>query len=721
MSFYALSGLVNFLTSSFVGLYVFSRNVADRRYQTYGAFCLSLAIWSCGYFFWQISRSSEQALVGVKILMAGAIFIPITNLHHIIELSDPVPWERRWIWLGYALSIGFLCFDFGSPLFIAGVSQKLDFPFWPKPGPVFHFYLLGFFYCVLRFIHILYNQIRRNVGIKRNQFRYLLLALVLGYSGGVTNFLLWYDIPVRPYGNILVSVYVLLFSYAVVKFSLLDINFILKKSIIYAFLLLILILPCYILVVLGQVLAYGQVSYTFSIITLMVLMIVGFLFPKLRFRTEDALERVLFKRRYDYRETLLRSSRDMISVVEMNILTERLVHTISSAMSVDNVSLYIVDDLKGWFLLKAGTGPINKAAMNCPVRKNDLFVQTLAKSPGALIREELENVPNEHNTQELAIRLSDLDAEVSIPIKSKEKLIGFLNLGHKESKDLYSKEDLELLLTLANQAAVAIENARLYENLKESQDTLRRADRLSSLGLLTAGLAHEIRNPLVAIRTFTQLLPERYDDAEFREGFQGLALKEVDRICGLITDLLSFARPSKPNVAPEDMSDVVEGIARILENQAKERAVEIVRDFGANLPKVWIDREQMKQVFMNLILNAIQAMKEAGSIVISTRIYSRNQAGEAGEFVQVEIRDSGIGIPEENLEHIFDPFFTNKDEGSGLGLSISHQIVQEHGGYITVESKLGKGTAFFINLPTGKPIRLIGNGRAQRHEANLSH
>ena len=123
----------------------------------------------------------------------------------------------------------------------------------------------------------------------------------------------------------------------------------------------------------------------------------------------------------------------------------------------------------------------------------------------------------------------------------------------------------------------------------------------------------------MAIRTFTQLLPERYDDAEFREGFQGLALKEVDRICGLINDLLSFARPSKPNVAPENINDVVDNIARILETQAKEKGVAISREFGEDLPKVWIDREQMKQVFMNLILNAIQAMQEGGSISIATR------------------------------------------------------------------------------------------------------
>jgi signal transduction histidine kinase len=259
------------------------------------------------------------------------------------------------------------------------------------------------------------------------------------------------------------------------------------------------------------------------------------------------------------------------------------------------------------------------------------------------------------------------------------------------------------------------------KELKESQNTLRRADRLSSLGLLTAGLAHEIRNPLVAIRTFTQLLPERYDDAEFREGFQGLALKEVDRICGLINDLLSFARPSRPNVAEESINDVIDGIARILETEAKEKGVEITKDFALNLPRVWIDREQMKQVFMNLILNAIQAMGEGGSLFISTRLTSRNDTGNSGQFVQVEVRDTGVGIPPENIDHIFDPFFTSKEEGSGLGLSISHQIVQEHGGYVTVESKVGVGTTFLINLPIGKPIRRLSNGHAHANEANLSH
>src|SRR5262249_18454856 len=421
--------------------------------------------------------------------------------------------------------------------------------------------------------------------------------------------------------------------------------------------------------------------------TLLIFIMVAFLFPKVRFRTEEALERVLFQRRADHRETLLRSSREMVSIVDLEPLCDSLVRTVASALASEHAALYLLDESNRSYNLKAWTGLDISTSADIILTRDEALLHALKKHQEPIVKEELEMAREELEPRKAADRMKQLQAEISVPIISKQKLIGILNLGKKEEHEIYTTDDLELLSTLANQAAIAIENARLYENLKQSQNTLRRADRLSSLGLLTAGLAHEIRNPLVAIRTFTQLLPERYDDAEFREGFQGLALKEVDRICGLINDLLSFARPSRPNVAEEDMNDVVDGIARILETEAKEKGVQIVRDFGVDLPKIWIDREQLKQVFMNLILNAIQAMRDGGSIFISTRLNSNNEPGQSSGFVQVEIRDTGMGIPEENLEHIFDPFFTSKDEGSGLGLSISHQIIQEHGGYILVQSK----------------------------------
>jgi len=303
-------------------------------------------------------------------------------------------------------------------------------------------------------------------------------------------------------------------------------------------------------------------------------------------------------------------------------------------------------------------------------------------------------------------RWGEIEAEVTLPLLSKDRLIGILNLGHKESKELYSTEDLEVLSTLANQAAIAIENAKLYENLKQSQTIIQRSDRLSSLGLLTAGLAHEIRNPLVAIRTFTQLLPERYEDEEFRNNFQTLALKEVDRICGLVNDLLSFARPTTPKVSPEDVNEIVDSIARILETEAKEKDVRIHLRLATGLPKIFIDKEQIKQVLMNVIINAIQSIEGGGAVEIFTRMFSREGSER---FVQIEVRDTGIGIEEDDLENIFNPFFTTKKEGCGLGLSISHQIIQEHGGHMMAESNPGEGTTFFINLPAKLSSRPVSD------------
>jgi two-component system nitrogen regulation sensor histidine kinase GlnL len=720
MNFYAVSGLLNFVTSAAVGLYVFTRDKRDLRYRTYGGFCLSLAIWSLGYFFWQIAGSPEEALFWVRVLMAGAIFIPVTNFHHVTEILAHAPFEKRWIKAGYLFCFGALFLDIFTSVFVEGVSEKLGFPYWPEPGPAFHLYIGLFAYCLVRWTYLLIKESRNASGLRRNQLRYLVIALTIGYAGGITNFLLWYDIPIPPYGNGLVSAYVVLFSYSVVKFQLLDINVVVKKSVIYVLLLLLLVIPCYLLMLLAQWSSFGSINYSFSVISLALFIMVGFLFPKLRFRTEEALERAFFKRRIDYRETLLHSSREMVSIVDIKALADNLVRLISKSLEIRKVSLLLSDE-NGNYRLEASIGSDLVNPGRVYLSKNGPLPTLLCKRQEAIVKEELEWVPVGPETPQTIETMNMLGADISLPIISKRKLVGILNLGGKEDKALYSNEDLELLSTLANQAAIALENARLYENLKQSQDTLRRADRLSSLGMLTAALAHEIRNPLVAIRTFTQLLPERYEDADFRESFRGLALKEVDRICGLMNDLLGFARPSKPNVAPENVNDVVETVVRILEGQAKEKGMVILREFDDNPPKVWIDSEQMKQVFMNIILNAIQAMSEGGSISIATRALQRNGTEPSGEFVQVEIRDTGLGIPEEHLQHIFDPFFTSKDEGSGLGLAVSHQIVQEHGGFVTVESTLGKGTAFFVHLPVGKPIRPAPNLPAHVNEANLSH
>jgi signal transduction histidine kinase len=323
----------------------------------------------------------------------------------------------------------------------------------------------------------------------------------------------------------------------------------------------------------------------------------------------------------------------------------------------------------------------------------------LQKIGEIIVREELAKGTNIPELNDVIKKMTLLEAEVSVPLISKGQLIGMINLSHKFNKDIYSHEDIELLSTLANQTAVAIENARLYEDLKKSKSYIRRADRLASLGTLTAGLAHEIRNPLVAIKTLTQLLPERLDDEEFRNNFLQIASGEVDRISSLVNELLDFARPSDPKLDMEDVNTILDGMILLVSTETKKKQINITKNYASELPPVQVDREQIKQVFLNILLNAIEATRENGKIDVKTRSFIK-PGGEP--YVQIEFTDTGSGIPEEYLEDIFNPFFTTKSTGSGLGLSISNQIIQDHRGYIHVESQPNKGSSFFINLPVNQ-------------------
>jgi nitrogen-specific signal transduction histidine kinase len=243
--------------------------------------------------------------------------------------------------------------------------------------------------------------------------------------------------------------------------------------------------------------------------------------------------------------------------------------------------------------------------------------------------------------------------------------------------------------------------------LKRLELQIRRSDRLASLGTLSAGMAHEIKNPLVSIKTFAQLLPERYQDSDFRETFSNLIGHEIDRIDSLVNQLLRFARPTKPHLQLKHVHDILEKSLLLVGHRLYQKDIKLSRSWAANVDTIRADADQLEQVFLNFFINAMDAMKNGGELSVSTQIRATeewvspmNQSnGEAHELIRITIRDNGVGIRPEDLGHVFDPFFTTKDYGTGLGLSVVHGIVQEHGGQIEVESELKKGTAFHILLP----------------------
>lgn len=227
--------------------------------------------------------------------------------------------------------------------------------------------------------------------------------------------------------------------------------------------------------------------------------------------------------------------------------------------------------------------------------------------------------------------------------------------------------------------------------LRKLEDQVRRSERLASLGTLSAGMAHEIKNPLVTLKTFAQLLPERFDDAEFRDTFSTLAEKEIGRIDTLVNQLLSFARPVKPRLEPLSLHETLRSHVKWFRQQAASRDIRVEEDYRAETDVILGDADQLQQVFLNLLLNAQEAIGGGGEIRVETR------AGD-GEIL-LEFSDTGSGISPDDLDHVFDPFFTTKSSGTGLGLAVAHQIVKEHRAEVRVRSENGRGSVFELAFP----------------------
>ncbi|MDF7806532.1 ATP-binding protein [Pontiellaceae bacterium B12219] len=241
---------------------------------------------------------------------------------------------------------------------------------------------------------------------------------------------------------------------------------------------------------------------------------------------------------------------------------------------------------------------------------------------------------------------------------------------------------------------------------KSLEEQVRRTDQLSSVGTLAAGMAHEIKNPLVTIKTFTQLLPKRYADDDFRNDFASLVAHEVDRIDGIVNELLSFSKPAQPHLIPMNVQETIDQALKLIHEQLAQKNIQLQNKCRAEHTEIFGDAKLLSQALINLNLNAIESIAESGTITVGTLNCTHRFAnGDSPEkaitrkCIRIQISDTGKGIERENLQKIFDPFYTNKSEGTGMGLSVAHGIITEHHGVIEVESQPGRGTSFYLYIP----------------------
>jgi two-component system sensor histidine kinase AtoS len=245
---------------------------------------------------------------------------------------------------------------------------------------------------------------------------------------------------------------------------------------------------------------------------------------------------------------------------------------------------------------------------------------------------------------------------------------------------------------------------RDLSRVRQLEDRLRRADRLAALGELAAHLAHEIKNPLTPLLTFTRHLPRKFDDPDFRQKFQAVVPRELERINGIVEGLLELARPAPLAFKPVRVPALLERTVELYGSRVEAQAVQVQRDYGRDLPTIWADQEALYQAFVNLVANALDAMPSGGRLVLragwtdGTDALSARRTG-GGRRIAIEIEDTGVGIAPDAIDRIFNPFFSTKDGGTGLGLALTHKIVADHGGSIDVRSAPGAGTTFRVVLP----------------------
>ena len=403
------------------------------------------------------------------------------------------------------------------------------------------------------------------------------------------------------------------------------------------------------------------------------------------------------KKTYDYYAVIQNVSRELTSKFSLANIYSFIGNTLLSTLALRDI--YILSLMPGGNfeeVYRASNGK-NKDALDkaeASDHKFDMRKTVDEDSEASRVLKNLHEVVIKGQHKDGSKPLKGIDSfletfhgEALTPVYVDDKLTLLMILGGKMSGDMFNSEDISLLNTVAHQTAIAIKHARLYqENLN--------SEKLAAIGMMSATFAHQIRNPLTSLKTCAQLMPERYDDADFRDTFSKIVRDDVKKIEGLINDLLDFS--AKEIFSGKDNYDLTAVIDETIDNLQYKHALErqnilIEKKYRGDAIKMTGSVNMLTQAFSNIINNGCQAMGNGCLLIVDINPNGRN--------VNITIRDTGIGMSHEEINRIFDPFYTTKPLGVGLGLAISKRIIEEHGGRIKVESRLSQGTIFTVSLP----------------------
>lgn len=692
---HAISTLIAAAFSLFLAIFVYIQARDNIVNKTFACCSGSLGIFYFDVFGFYIIPNITFLTYWIRFFRIGYVLFVPCFLHFALRLiRNEEKVKERILRIAYGMAIIFYVLNWFG-LFEKGFV-KTEWKY-TLDVTVVYISFLSYIFIILTYalFEILKGYKKSDSILVRKQLQYVLLAGAVAIILGFTNAFLYFGIKVYPLGSFGSVAFSGIIAYAILKHQLMDIEVIIKRGVVYASLTAS-ITAIYVVTVgiFHGLFGITRVGGSSLLVNGLAAMIIAVSFLPLRNRIQLIVDKLFFKEKHDYYKTLREFSDALRSIIGLDKLLNLLIATITETMHISRASLILLDRETDQFNIKSAKGLDKKIIDSVYFKKGDYLPKWLEENRKVLVLE----------GADLPDNLKKLGAAISVPLLVKDKLIGIFNLGSKMSEDMFTPEDLELLLSIANQAAIAIENARLYEEMLELEKGLSHADKLAALGALASSIAHEIKNPLVSIKTFTQLVPRKFGNADFRDKFNNIVPQELERLENILEEFLSFSRTAKSDFHPVKIENVIDNLLVLMQREASKKNINIIKKYDGNIPEIMSDSEQLKQVFMNLILNAIQAMPNGGTLTITTSSLApssprRGEEKGEGKFVEIRFSDTGYGIPKENIGKLFKPSFTTKPGGTGLGLSISQKIIKEHDGTIEVESELNKGTAFIVRLP----------------------
>lgn len=699
--------LISSIFTLSLGIWIVHRNPKNKIYLSWFLFCLSVALWSFGLGILTMVKDKEIATFFYFVHYFGAIQIPIAFLFFIrvYFLRDTK--------IDMFLSVGFLLAVLQMVLFCLGLlvsslTPKWKFTFYTNPGKFYSLFVAYFFIFVL---YSFYLMVKTTFSDKTNRRRklFFIIATGLGYIGGCSAFLLVYDISLPPYGIFLFLLFPIITTYTIIRYQFLDIEVIIKKTLVFAGLFAAIVGTVSTVVYILNTFVAVYIGLNERVSTAIAIMIAMLLYDPVKTFLVQVTDRYLFQKKEDFRKILNRLSGQIITILDLEKVAKTMLSTLQESIRLESGALLIKNDSGNAYQLLESFG-FKPEQDEFPVASGLIQFLSTQERPVNLEGGEAQSVI----PQEALTELQKMGAHIALPLFIHNDLIGVLVLGKKKSDEEYKQDEIGYFPTLAGQAAIALSNARLYDILKKSEVDFAQQAKMAAIGTLSAGIGHEVKNPLAAIKMGVEMIKfnkklgvyKDMDKLQYEavvDEVIGRVLHNVERAAGVIDRLSSFAKkPKEIRIEPVSVDECVTAALNLVKQELDHYNILVKKEIPADLPLVMADKVQMEEIFVNLIVNARHAVKEKGRI----GILATSRDGQ----VTVSVSDTGAGIPKENLDKIFDPFFTTKDvsrnpdkdaiKGTGLGLFLVREFIKKFGGSVSVESELGRGTTFHIVLKT---------------------